>query len=142
MMLQRLAEELNIRDSVAFTGLVKQEELPCFYSAADVCVIPSYYESFGLVALESLACGTPVVATRVGGVESIVWDGDAGYVVPDNSPPHLAQKIAQVLDNREQNTVFTASIRASVGAFAWSNIAGVVVEECEAMIIGSSAQKH
>jgi len=68
--LQKLACNLKIQDSVTFLGLIKHEQLPYFYSAADACVIPSYYESFGLVALESLACGTPVVATDVGNLKN------------------------------------------------------------------------
>ena len=84
--LQRLSHKLHIQDSVTFAGPVRQEELPSYYSAAHVCVLPSYYESFGLVALESLACGTPVVAAGVGGIESIVRQGETGYVVEDNAP--------------------------------------------------------
>ncbi len=70
--LQKLSRALHIEGSVTFPGLIKHEKLPYFYSAADVCVIPSYYESFGLVALESMACGTPVVATNVGGIKGVV----------------------------------------------------------------------
>jgi len=70
--LRKLSNDLHIEDSITFSGLIKQEELNNFYNAADVCVIPSYYESFGLVALESLACGTPVVTTNVGDLQSIV----------------------------------------------------------------------
>ncbi|MFC2022384.1 glycosyltransferase, partial [Chloroflexota bacterium] len=83
--LQGLSHNLHIQDSVTFLGLVKHERLPYFYSAADVCVVPSYYESFGLVALESLACGTPVVTTDVGDLKSIIRQGETGYVVTDNA---------------------------------------------------------
>ena len=95
--LRKLSAELGIQESVTFQGLVKHEQLPYFYSAADACVIPSYYESFGLVALESLACGTPVVATDVGDLKSIIRQGKTGYVVTDNSPRRLADKIALLL---------------------------------------------
>jgi D-inositol-3-phosphate glycosyltransferase len=64
--LKKLAQELGVAGSVNFSGLVDYESLPVYYNAADVCVFPSYYESFGLVPLESLACGIPVVATNVG----------------------------------------------------------------------------
>ncbi len=66
--LRSLASELGISERVSFLGAVDHERLPLFYSAADVCVVPSCYESFGLVALEARACGTPVVASRVGGL--------------------------------------------------------------------------
>ncbi len=127
--LQRLAVELNIEDSVIFLGLMKQEQLPYFYNAADVCVIPSYYESFGLVVLESLACGTPVVATDVGDFKRIIRQGRTGYVVADNEPRCLAEKIDLLLSrpNPDKNSV--RSIRASVSKFGWENIAKEIVRE-------------
>jgi len=132
--LQRLCRELHIRDSVTFLGVIRQEELPRFYSAADVCVVPSYYESFGLVALESLACGTPVVATRVGGTESIIRQGKTGYVVLDNAPHRLADKIGLLLSRPNNNADSVNLIRASVAGFGWSIIAETMVTECRALL--------
>lgn len=132
--LQRLSRELRIQDSVTFLGLIKQEELPLFYSAADVCVVPSYYESFGLVALESLACGTPVVSTKVGGVESIIHQGETGYVVADNTPQHMAQKIALLLSRPNGSTESVNLMRASVAGFGWSSIATALVKECRTVL--------
>ncbi|MBI2830420.1 MAG: glycosyltransferase [Chloroflexi bacterium] len=126
--LQKLARELQVPDSVDFLGTVKHEKLPYFYSAADVCVVPSYYESFGLVALESLACGTPVVTTDVGSIKSIIHHGESGYVIADNSPASLADKIALVLSKSEHPIPL---IRASVSRFAWPRIAEAVVGECQ-----------
>ena len=127
--LQRLSRELNIEGSVNFLGLIKQEELPCFYSAANVCVVPSYYESFGLVALESMACGTPVVTTNVGDLKSVIRQGETGYVVMDNTPRGLADKIALLLSKPSPDTKSAFSIRASVTRFSWSNIAQEVTKE-------------
>ncbi len=124
--LQKLSGELHIQDSVTFLGLIKQEQMPYFYSAADVCVIPSYYESFGLVALESLACGTPVVATDVGDLKNIIRQGKTGYVVIDNAPPHLAGKIALLLAKPSGDTRFALSIRSSVSRFGWANVAKAI----------------
>jgi len=132
--LQSLARNLNIQDSVTFVGTVRQEDLPLYYSAADVCVIPSYYESFGLVALESLACGTPVVATRVGGMESVVRHGQNGYLVKDNAPVHLADTIAALLSKSDAGAESADSIRASVGRFSWSNVAEAMVREYRAVL--------
>ena len=74
---------------VTFVGAVSHDVLPLYYNAADVCAIPSYYESFGLVAIEAMACGTPVVATRVGGLISTIRDGETGYLIPWRCPePH------------------------------------------------------
>jgi D-inositol-3-phosphate glycosyltransferase len=132
--LKGLSLSLRIHDSVAFHGLVKQELLPYFYSAADLIVVPSYYESFGLVALESLACGTPVVATKVGCVESVIRHGETGYMVIDNAPRHLAEKIALLLSISNEKPESPESIRASVTKFSWSNIADTIVKEYRAVI--------
>ena len=84
--LHQLSNDLQLGDSVEFVGRVPQERLALYYSAADVCVVPSFYESFGLAALESMDCGTPVVATRVGGLSTIVQHGRTGYLNPGVVP--------------------------------------------------------
>ena len=132
--LENLSQSLKIDESVTFLGLVKQEMLPFFYSAADVCVVPSYYESFGLVVLESLACGTPVVATKVGGAESVIRHGETGYVVIDNDPYRLADKIALFLSTPNGNIAFVDSVRASVTKYDWSNITEAMIEEYQSVL--------
>jgi len=127
--LQKLSQELHIQGSVTFQGLIKQDRLPYFYSAADVCVVPSYYESFGLVPLESLACGTPVVATDVGDLKNIIRQGETGYVIADNAPGNIAASIASILSKPPRDTESTLAIRASVSRFNWANIAEDVVRE-------------
>ncbi len=128
-MKQKLAAELNIQDSVDFRGLVKQEHLPYFYNAADVCVVPSYYESFGLVPLEALACGTPVVATDVGDLKNIIKPGETGYIVADNSPEKLAGGILSQLSRSTNDIESALTIRASVSKWSWANIAEKVAGE-------------
>lgn len=132
--LKRLAAETGIQDSVTFRGLVGQEQLPHYYNAADVCVVPSYYESFGLVALESLACGTPVLATDVGEMSSIIRQGETGYVVAHNTPVELAGKIDLMLSKPPRNMESALSIRESIRTFDWSNIAGTVTEELNSVL--------
>jgi D-inositol-3-phosphate glycosyltransferase len=132
--LRKLACNLKIQDSVAFLDLVKHEQLPYFYNAADVCVVPSYYESFGLVALESLACGTPVVATDVGDFKSIIREGETGYVVRDNVPHLLADKISLLLSRPSTDIESALSIRASVSRFSWPNIAEAITKECQQVL--------
>ncbi len=127
--LKEISLKLGIQDSITFVGLVEQEELPSVYSAADVCVIPSYYESFCLVPLESLACGTPVVMTGVGGARTIIQEGKNGYVVPDNRSELLAEKIELLLSRPEVGASSVASIRASVSRFSWSHVADGILEE-------------
>ena len=128
--LQKLAHNLELQNSVDFLGLIKHEELPYFYSAADACVVPSYYESFGLVALESLACGTPVVATDVGNHKNLIRQGQTGYVIEHNDPRRLADRIALLLLSPESDTRSAQSIRATVDRLSWSNIAEAIVKDC------------
>ncbi len=132
--LKGLCRSLGIEDSVSFQELVKQERLPIYYSAADVTVMPSYYESFGLVALESLACGTPVVTTRVGDMENIVIDGKTGYVVADNTPELLADRISRLLARPHGSNGDKALIVESVARFDWANIASMIAEECDRVL--------
>lgn len=132
--LQKLALNLKIQDSVTFLGLVKHEQLPYFYNAADACVVPSYYESFGLVALESLACGTPVVATDVGNHKSVIRQGETGYVIRDNVPHRLADKIALLLSRPSADTKSAQLIRATVSKFSWSNIAEAISRDCQLVL--------
>jgi D-inositol-3-phosphate glycosyltransferase len=138
--LKSLSRRLKIDESVIFLGLVKQEKLPFFYSAADLSVVPSYYESFGLVVLESLACGTPVVATKVGCAESIIRHGETGYVVIDNDPCRLADKIARLLSMSNRNRDFVDSVRASVTQYSWSNITEAIIEEYRSVLRDFSAK--
>ncbi len=132
--LKSLSRSMQIQDSVTFLGLVNQEMLPYYYSAADLCVVPSYYESFGLVALESLACGTPVVATRVGGIEGVIRQDETGYVVRDNDPHRLADKIALLFSMSKAKGETTSQIRESVTKFSWSNTADRMVREYRALL--------
>jgi len=138
--LKDLSLSLKIHESVIFLGLVKQEMLPFFYSAADLCVVPSYYESFGLVVLESLACGTPVVATEVGSAESIIRQGETGYIVTDNDSCHLADKMALLLSRSGRNTEVVDLARASVTKYSWSNITEAIIGEYRDILRDFSAK--
>jgi len=138
--LKNLSRTLGIDEEVIFLGSVRQERLPFFYSAADLCVVPSYHESFGLVVLESLACGTPVVATKVGCAESVIRNGETGYVVADNAPESLAGKILQLLLASNGKPDFVHSVRASVAKYSWSNISEAILEEYRRVLWDFSAK--
>lgn len=132
--LRSLATSLGISNLVDFAGLINHEELPYFYNAADVCVIPSYYESFGLVVLESLACGTPVVANRVGIVESLLDNHIIGYIMDDHEPHHLAEAIGRILKNPSERLSIIKTAREAVTDFSWECIARDIVEQYRLML--------
>jgi D-inositol-3-phosphate glycosyltransferase len=121
--LQHLTRRLGIADRVRFLGAVDHERLAVCYRAADVTVMPSSYESFGLVAVESLACGTPVVATRVGGLTSIVRDGETGFLVPWRDPALFADRLRTILTDQPLRARLAGRARASVERYGWEHIA-------------------
>jgi len=131
--LQRMARELRIEERVGFVGTVAQEKLPLYYSAADICVIPSYYESFGMVALESLSCGTPIVATDVGGMRHIIRNNEAGRIVEDNTPRQLAGNISDLLSEEDQARHVDIR-RAAIAEFSWANIADRILYEYDSLL--------
>jgi D-inositol-3-phosphate glycosyltransferase len=119
----QLSRSLGIEGQVRFLGGVPQDSLPSYYSAADVTVMPSTYESFGLVALESMACGTPVVATRVGGLSTLIRDGETGYLVPWRDPSLFAQRIAELLTDEPLQRRMQRRAREHACGYAWSSAA-------------------
>ena len=125
--LQELASDLGIGERVCFLGAVDHEQLPLYYNAADVCVVPSYYESFGLVALEAMACGTPVVASRVGGLTGTVRDGETGYLISWRCPEPFAERLELLLGNEALRRRFGEAAREVVGRYRWANVAEAVV---------------
>jgi D-inositol-3-phosphate glycosyltransferase len=124
--LTALAQKLGISESVSFPGSMPQSKLPLYYNAADICVIPSFYETFSLVILESLACGTPVVSTDVGFASTIIRQGQNGYVVAAGQERQLAMMIERSLSLKKKSN---GSIRESVTWFDWTNIARAVLAE-------------
>ncbi len=97
--LMGIIQELGIADMVRFVGGVDREILPYYYAGADITVVPSYYEPFGLVPLESMACGTPVVASRVGGMQWTIREGKTGFLVKAKDPLAFAKKIRFLLEH-------------------------------------------
>jgi D-inositol-3-phosphate glycosyltransferase len=132
--LVRLSKAYGIGEMVTFAGRLPQEHLPPYYSAADVLVVPSYYESFGLVALESLACGTPVVATRVGAMSSILREGVNGCVVPDGSPQAFAQGIDAVL--KSSRGLSAGQVRTTILRFGWTHVASAMIDQYRTVLKG------
>jgi D-inositol-3-phosphate glycosyltransferase len=133
--LKSLAVNQGVADCVSFSGLIDYQKLPMYYSAADVCVLPSYYESFGLVPLEALACGTPVVATNVGDLQNIIIQGETGYVIPENTSQMLSSKIKLILEDSNPTFNNPDIIRNSVHKFGWQNIAISIEREFDKLIL-------
>lgn len=123
--LRKLADDLDISQRVHFLGARPQHELPLIYTAADVTVMPSYHESFGLVAVESLACGTPVVATRAGGLMTIIRHGETGYLVP-RCPGFFAERLDTLLKDADLLQQMRLAARPSVLGFSWKSVASQV----------------
>lgn len=121
--LQALARALGIADRVRFVGAVGQDQLPRYYAAADATVVPSLYESFGLVAVESMACGTPVVAARVGGLTSTVRDGATGFLIPTRDPALYAERLAQLLRDPVLRARMGLQARRCALRYDWAQIA-------------------
>ena len=134
--LQKLCDELCMGGMVVFLGKRGQDTLPYYYSAAEVVVMPSLYESFGMVALEAMACGTPVIASEVGGLGYLVQNDVTGYTIPDSDPAELCEKLASLLGD--------ANLRESMGQraaeyaldYAWEKIAARIVEVYMGLVKG------
>ena len=138
--LKLLAGQLHIEGKVRFLGAVDQDKLPVFYNAADICVIPSYYESFGMVALEALACGTPVISTNVGDIAQIIARDGAGYVIDNNSPRLIGDTISRLLANNGKEALKIKTRRSIARNYSWSTIADKILEEYDALIAGYSSR--
>ena len=121
--LKAIASEAGVRDRVDFIGSVAHHELPYFYAAADVCVMPSYSESFGLVALEAQACGCPVVASGVSGLRSVVRDEVSGYLIDEHDPAAYAERIGRLLENSELAQQMGRRGRLLAQRFSWTRTA-------------------
>ncbi len=129
--LKTLRAELGIGEMVTFLGAKDQDTLIYYYAAAELVVMPSHYESFGLVALEAMACGTPVIASDVGGLSFSIEDGYNGYRVPDRDPQALANKIILLLKHRVLRDQLGEQARAWVERYSWVNIAEEILEVFE-----------
>ncbi|HLR83811.1 MAG TPA: D-inositol-3-phosphate glycosyltransferase [Nocardioidaceae bacterium] len=126
--LVELAESLGIRDIVRFVPPVDQARLATWYSAASVTCVPSYNESFGLVALESQACGTPVVASDVGGLATAVADGSTGRLLPTHDPADFAATIEPLLRDESLRARLGTNAVRHAASFGWQATAERTVE--------------
>jgi D-inositol-3-phosphate glycosyltransferase len=138
--LQQMRERLGIADVVMFLGKRDQDALPYYYSAAEVCVVPSHYESFGMVALEAMACGTPVIASRVGGLTFTVKDGRTGFLVPNDDPGALAGKLKLLLTDDDLRSRMGQEGTRLARRYGWSIVATQVVALYRELVTASRPQ--
>ncbi|MHC1784013.1 MAG: glycosyltransferase [Anaerolineaceae bacterium] len=124
---KNLSQELGLSDLVIFLGKQDQDQLPYYYSAADIVIVPSHYESFGMVALESMACGTPVVASQVGGLGFLVQDGITGFVVPDGEPDALSERLYRLICHPELRNQMGAQAHEFAQSYSWQRIASQMI---------------
>ena len=121
--LQALSIKLGIDPLVSFVGAKEQSELPRYYAAATAVIMPSDYESFGMVALEAMSSGTPVIASQVGGLQFLVRDQETGFHIPTREPISLADCIIQLMRDPRRTAKMGLSASRIAKAYAWSEIA-------------------
>ncbi|MGP3926435.1 D-inositol-3-phosphate glycosyltransferase [Streptomyces sp. 8N616] len=132
--LQKLAARLGVSDVVRFRPPVGQEQLADWYRAASVLVMPSYSESFGLVAIEAQACGTPVVAAAVGGLPVAVRDGVSGFLISGHEPADYARALRRFADEPALADRMGAAAARHAEAFGWDTAASATADVYTAAI--------
>ena len=132
--LQQLCDDLCMGQTVIFLGKRAQDTLPYYYSAAEVLVMPSFYESFGMVALEAMACGTPVIASQVGGLAFLVKDTVTGFHVPEGDPAALCDKLTLLLSDAELRQQMAERAAEYAQGYNWEKITRQIVNVYEDLI--------
>lgn len=147
--LQQIAKEENVVEMVTFTGRKQRDILKYYYAAADVFITTPWYEPFGITPLESMACGTPVIGSNVGGIKFTIEDGKSGYLVPPNDPDALAIKIYELLHDETLRLKMKENCIKRVNTlFTWSKVTELMVllyerilQENSSLRKGTSAYK-
>ena len=129
-----LSEQYGLKEFVTFLGKRSQDSLPYYYSAADAVVVPSQYESFGLVALEAMACGKPVVASQIGGLAYLVQDGLTGFTVPVDDPAALADRLTALLRDQDLRERMGKQAGKVAQDYAWDKIANKLLPVYEDLL--------
>ena len=137
-LLHQLRDEYGLKELVTFLGKRSQDSLPYYYSAAEMVIMPSHYESFGMVALESMACGTPVIASMVGGLIHLVEDGVTGYHVPVDDPVALSERISGLLKDKSLRYRMGHDAFAFAKKYDWKNITDRMIQTYDELLAGSN----
>jgi D-inositol-3-phosphate glycosyltransferase len=139
--IKTLTEEHGLSDLVTFLGKRSQDSLPYYYSAAEAVVVPSQYESFGMVALEAMACGTPVVASQIGGLAYLVQDGVTGYTVPVDEPLELANRLTLLHQDQSLRDRMGKQAILVAQDYAWDKIASKMLAIYDELLSNSTGNQ-
>jgi N-acetyl-alpha-D-glucosaminyl L-malate synthase BshA len=120
--LQTLVHELSLQDCIHFAGKVPNEKIPEYMAQADIFALPSLSESFGIVNIEAMASGLPIVTTNVGGLPEIVKNGENGFVVEPKNPEVFAEKILLILKDNDLRKKFSEQNREKAKEYSWDDI--------------------
>lgn len=124
--LEKLRKDLGLFNVVKFVGQKPQNKLPFYYNASEVIVFPSHYESFGLAALEAMACGVPVIITNVSGISDLLDEKYKSLVTSCNNPLLLSSQIEKMLINQKQHEKVNKEILANIADLTWENCAAKI----------------
>jgi D-inositol-3-phosphate glycosyltransferase len=139
--LRARVQELGLNDQILFVPSQAQSQMPLFYNAADVLVMPSRYESFGLAALEAQACGTPVVASRVGGLPFAVQDGYSGFLVEPGQPDQLVAALTRLLENPALRRKLGQQAASRAEQFGWRSVADNIINSYQELVVPATREK-
>lgn len=131
--LRKMVMSMNLQERVAFWGAQRQDLLPYFYSAAKAIILPSRYESFGMVALEAMACGTPVIASRVGGLQYTVENDESGLLFAEGDWKTLSECIREIVENRRLREKLIRKALVRVKQYSWPKIARKILSFYDAL---------
>jgi D-inositol-3-phosphate glycosyltransferase len=138
--LRSIAEEEGISDLVTFTGRRKREEILNYYAAADVFISTPWYEPFGITPVEAMACGTPVIGSKVGGIKYTVVHGETGFLIPPNDVDALARRLAYLYRHPEKLERFSRyAIERANQLFTWEKVSERLAETYEEAIAYQTA---
>jgi D-inositol-3-phosphate glycosyltransferase len=140
--LRELREKYGLEDLITFLGQRSQDNLPYYYSAAELVVVPSHYESFGMVALEAMACGRPVVASQVGGLAFLIQDGINGFTVPVDDPRALANCLEHLLNDGDLRRKIGKQASITAQNYSWEHIAARIVSLYQDLLKTNGARVH
>jgi D-inositol-3-phosphate glycosyltransferase len=137
--LQKIAKAEGVADRVTFFGQRKRETLKHYYSAADAFVSLPWYEPFGITPLEAMACGTPVIGAKVGGIKYTVCDGETGYLIPPDDPEAMSERLAHLCQNQGELKAFGQNaVRRVNDLFTWRKVTETMSRVYEEIITGNS----